>query len=274
MSNSAAVTKPAAAAGNSANLTAISTAQLEKELLNNLLHADAFKLLPKLPAECVDLILTDIPFGLKYRSNRRKEKFNRVRNDDNLDWFPGFIEQAYRILRKDRFCFLFCNWKNYNNLAQIACKRFNPISLGQLHDGSLAGIVVWAKNNHGSGDLKHGLAPMHEFILCLRKGKPIWPTGRGRLRDVLNFPKVQGTVSVHPNQKLLELLRMIIEHATVGGEVVCDPFAGSFTTAQACIDLSIPGNDGEIRNFISCEIAREWFDRANLEPHDNQLELL
>lgn len=236
---------------------------MEKCLLNNFLHADAFKLLPILPAECVDLVLTDMPFGLKYRSNRRKEKFSRVRNDDNLDWFPDFIWEAYRILKRDRFAFIFCNWKNYNDLVQVAKKYFD-----------FAGIVVWAKNNHGSGDLKHGLAPMHEFIICLRKGRPIWPTGRGRLRDVLHFPKVQGTVSVHPNQKPVELLRTIIEHATVAGDVVCDPFAGSFTTAQACFDLSIPNNDGDVRNFLSCEIAREWFDRANIEPHDNQLNLL
>ena len=34
----------------------------------------------------VDAIITDPPYGMDFKSNHRKEKYNKIKNDDNLDF--------------------------------------------------------------------------------------------------------------------------------------------------------------------------------------------
>lgn len=56
----------------------------------------------------------------------------------------------------------------------------------------------------------------------------------------------------HPTQKPLKLLRWVIREYSRVGEVICDPFAGSFTTGVACAELG--------RGFIGVERERKYFD--------------
>lgn len=69
---------------------------------------------------------------------------------------------------------------------------------------------------------------------------------------------------LHPNQKPLALMRWCVEK-THG--VVLDPFAGSFTTGVACLQLG--------RRFIGIEIERKYFDLGcqRLLAASRQLEL-
>lgn len=55
---------------------------------------DGLKLLPD---ESVDLVIADPPYGIKFRSNIRKVRFDAIDNDDtfNFDW----IDEAYRVLK-------------------------------------------------------------------------------------------------------------------------------------------------------------------------------
>ncbi len=56
----------------------------------------------------------------------------------------------------------------------------------------------------------------------------------------------------HPTQKPVGLMKWCLEQAKVPpGGTVLDPFAGSFTTAVACIQTG--------RRFIGCELSPEYF---------------
>ena len=65
-----------------------------------LIHGDCIEALKKLPAESIDLILTDPPYGISYISNMREvsEKFDMLQNDDNDIRFVAYKEFA-RILK-------------------------------------------------------------------------------------------------------------------------------------------------------------------------------
>lgn len=57
---------------------------------------------------------------------------------------------------------------------------------------------------------------------------------------------------IHPTQKPVRLLERLLALTTHSGDVVLDPFAGSCSTAIACINTN--------RKFIGFEIDKEYYD--------------
>lgn len=57
----------------------------------------------------------------------------------------------------------------------------------------------------------------------------------------------------HPCQMPLEIMKNIVS-TLPAGSIVFDPFMGSGTTAQACIDLGY--------DFIGCEIDKDYYEIA------------
>ena len=119
-------------------------------------------------------------------------------------------------------------------------------------------MIVWIKNNHGSGDLKSGYAPQHEICIYGHKGKGI-PFRTKRMPDVL-FKKKDGCITFHnrvdakraghPTVKPIDILKQFISASTKKGEVVFDMYAGSFSTAQAAKELN--------RKSISFELNKDY----------------
>lgn len=86
-------------------------------------------------------------------------------------------------------------------------------------------------------------------------------TGLGNVW-VYSAPQFNGKVEKqwHPAQKPIMLLERLIRLSTNEGDMVLDPFAGSFSTAIACL-LSK-------RNFIGCEKDSEYYDKGMLRIAD------
>lgn len=62
--------------------------------------------------------------------------------------------------------------------------------------------------------------------------------------------KDRGTGNTHPTVKPLALMRWLIALACPPGGLVLDPFAGSFTTAVACVQTG--------RRFLGCDSSEEY----------------
>ena len=56
--------------------------------LNKIHNGDCFELMKDIESNSIDLVLTDVPYGMSFQSNHRKEKHKKISNDDNLDWLP------------------------------------------------------------------------------------------------------------------------------------------------------------------------------------------
>lgn len=59
--------------------------------LNKIHNIDCLEFMKTLPDKCIDLVLTDPPYGMEFRSNHRKEKHLEIKNDTNLDWLNGLV---------------------------------------------------------------------------------------------------------------------------------------------------------------------------------------
>lgn len=212
-----------------------------------LYNGDCLELMKNIPDGSVDLVLTDPPYGMDFQSHRRKEVYAKIKNDTSLEWLDGYFAECSRILKDDTAIYCFCSWHNVDIFKKAFEKYFK-----------LKNIIVWVKNNHGSGDLKASYAPKHEFILYGNKGRRTF-YGK-RMEDVIFANKTKN--ENHPTEKPIDLLEQFINNSTEKNAVVFDGFMGSGSTGVACINTN--------RNFIGIELDKGYFDIAEKRINEAQ----
>ncbi len=204
-------------------------------------YGDNMHTLGKMPDETVDLILTDPPYAIAYKSNRRVKnpKFKHLANDNKSDWIPRFAKEAYRVLKNNRHFYCFCRHDTY------------PEFVAAIQDAGfkLKRTLIWVKNNHGSGDLKGDYAPQDEWVIYAHKGRRVL-NGK-RASNVIFTPKVSSKNLTHSTEKPVELLKFLVQKSTKKGELVLDPFAGSGSTLHAAIELE--------RSYCIIELSPNYF---------------
>lgn len=87
------------------------------------------------------------------------------------------------------------------------------------------------------------------IVIAHKLGSKRWRWNGGGKAGMWRSPAARfdtGKRNVHPSQKPVELMRSLVSDFTEPGELVCDPFAGSGTTAVAC---KLEG-----RSFVGWEI--------------------
>ena len=127
-------------------------------LLNKIHLGDCLDFMRELPDKCVDLVLTDPPFGMKFQSGHRTEKHKVIENDDNLNWLPEWAFHTSRTLKDDGMAFIFCSWHFVDVFKSEIEKHL-----------SLKNILIWHKNNTGMGDLEADFAPILYFAYPKRR---------------------------------------------------------------------------------------------------------
>jgi site-specific DNA-methyltransferase (adenine-specific) len=225
--------------------------ELPDHLLNAFICGDCFAEMAKLPDECVDLVLTDPPYGIDYQSNRRvaRPKLPKFDNDVDLSWVDGWVEQVYRVLKTDSHFYCFTRFDTYPVFYNSICRLFK-----------VKNCLIWVKNNHGSGDLNGSYAPQAEMIVFAAKGKR--QLNGPRESDVLTCDNVPSAHRHHATQKPVELLRQLIEKSTEPDQIVLDPFAGVGSTGLACLDRHHPHGDHQERRYLLIEINSEFVVRG------------
>ena len=208
----------------------------------DLRQGDCMELMKDIPDCSVDLVVTDPPYGMNFRSNHRKEKYRTLLNDDSLDWLDDFVSEIYRIQKKDSAVYCFCSWHNVDVFKMAFEKKFK-----------IKNIIVWEKNNTSMGDLKGSYAPKHEFIIFAHKGRKLM--NGFRHPDILRAKRTGN--KYHPTEKPVDLLEIFATESSDTDEVVLDPFMGSGSTGVACVNTG--------RRFIGMELDPGYLDSAEAD---------
>jgi site-specific DNA-methyltransferase (adenine-specific) len=193
----------------------------------------------EIPDGSIDMILTDPPYGMAYRSNFRLERYAAIHNDTHTDFLPTLVDQCYRVLKNNSVAYVFISFHKIDIFKQEFERKFK-----------IKNVLVWVKNNHGMGDLKGDYASKTEFVLFLTKGKP--KLRGSRPNNVLEFART-GNV-LHPTQKPLGLCEFMLEKFSDRSDIVFDPFMGSGTTGVAACNLG--------RKFIGIELDAGYYGIA------------
>ena len=195
---------------------------------------ESYKLLLK--RKKANLVLTDPPYGISYRSNWRpeNEKFNVLQNDEKIvtDW----IGHAKASSKGWVFCFT--TWKVLSQWIE----HFKGF-------GELTNMIVWHKPGGGMGDLEMSFSTDHEIALVANRGTKL--KGK-RIGSVWTFGKDAATEYKHPTQKPVALLAEAIDKTTDKDDAILDPFLGSGTTLIAAEQLD--------RTCYGLEISPEYCD--------------
>lgn len=180
----------------------------------------------ELPKASIDLLLTDPPYGISYKA---RAKHDMIAGDDDNSFVKGALATALKALRVNRHFYV-----------------FGPDVVSDLTTYATMELV-WDKGRLSAGAGPGGLASPwssgHERITfglySPYKSHSNVGAGAVRLRrsSVIRVPKTsngRGT-SRHPNEKPVELMRVLVEASSQFGETVYDPFAGSGSTLVASV---------------------------------------
>ena len=209
-----------------------------------LYHGNCLEVMGGIKDKSVDLIVTDPPYLMDYQSNRRKkeDRFDKIKNDKgNYMLIQDYLEECHRIMKDNTAIYCFCSWHNIDFFKNEFEKHFK-----------LKNILVWNKNNHGTGDLKGSYAPKHEFILFGHKGRTL--LREKRIADVIDCSKISSNKLTHPTEKPQELLEIFIKQSSDEGSIIFDGFMGTGSCGIAAKKLN--------RNFIGIELDEKYFNIA------------
>ena len=80
------------------------------DLINKVTCADCLEIMRDLPDGCVNMILTDPPYGIDYQSARRIDwqRFSKIDGDETIN--GNFISESYRILKDNSAFYCFTRW--------------------------------------------------------------------------------------------------------------------------------------------------------------------
>jgi site-specific DNA-methyltransferase (adenine-specific) len=193
-----------------------------------ILHGDCLDVLPLLPPESVDLVLTDPPYLVNYRGRWDGEKKAIVGDDDSRWVLPAFSE-VLRVMKPDTLCLSFYGYPH----ADVFVGVWKAIGF------RVVSHVTFVKRVWGLGRYTRG---QHETAYLLAKGRPRIP--EDAISDVIEWEREADVF--HPNQKpLASLYPLLRAYAPVGGTVL-DPFMGSGSTLRAAKDMGLKGVGIEI----------------------------
>ena len=169
--------------------------------------------------EKADMVFTDPPYGINYKSNKRKEEFEYIKNDDVIDC--SFLP----IIPINNNCalYIWTRWDVYPKWIELVEQSYKVTS-----------CIVWAKQGGGLGDLE-SFWNQHEFAIYAVNGKVklrgkrqgnLWETEDHRSKEY-----------IHPTQKPVELPGRAIEATSDIGNIIVDVFLGSGSTMVASQQL-------------------------------------
>jgi len=184
---------------------------------NRIIHGDCLEIMKTFPNNCIDLIITDPPYGdnVAYGWNNKI-----IKNNKNPLINCSALVECYRVLKKNTSLYLFTNWKHYPFLTEFII-RYTKFKVRHL--------VIWKKHNFGLGwAFRH----QYEMVLVLEKGKPKY--NLTNFSDVQTCSHINHDKNNHPHQKPVDLIMKMIEHSSKKGDLVLDPFCGSGAVCVAC----------------------------------------
>jgi site-specific DNA-methyltransferase (adenine-specific) len=195
-----------------------------KEVNTNqiILHGDSVEILPTLDENSFDLLLSDPPYGMDFKSGwSDKDKIANDKIEDTITLFENVLRESVPLLKDDAHFYLFGNIEYISEIRPIIEKYLN-----------LKNILIWDRRVIGMGDLKTFGKSYDVVYFGYNK---VWKDLNGtRDRDILSFNRVDPAKNIHPTEKPTDLLEYLIKKSTNENDKILEPFAGGGSTLLAC----------------------------------------
>ncbi|WP_410005060.1 adenine-specific DNA-methyltransferase [Aequorivita nionensis] len=255
-------------------------------------NGDAIQVLEsKIEDKSIDLIFVDPPYNIGKDFNGRKDKWNT--DQEYLDWCYMWIDFSLRKL------------KDNGSFYVMTSTQFIPYFDLYLRDKiSILSRIIWSYDSSGV-QAKTYFGSMYEPILfCVKDSKnytfnsedilveaktgakrklidyrknPPQPYNTEKVPgNVWDFPRVRYRMAEyenHPTQKPIALLERIIKASSNEGDIVLDPFSGTFTTSFVAKSLNRKSIGIEIDEDFTKIGIRRVLEETSLNGEDLKPEL-
>jgi len=213
---------------------------------NSIHLGDCLDLMPEIPSESIDLIITDPPYKMTKNGKSCRPNYMPAISSKNL--FAGelpdtakWMAECFRVLKSGTHFYTFANINSLNeylNEAQKAGFKLHNI-ISMIKDTKMPNR--WY--------LKYT-----EFVLFFRKGaaKPINDM-TSRDYEFVKTPTAKSG-KLHVTEKPYDFIEKLVTNSSKEGDLVFDPFAGSATTCLAAKNTN--------RQFTGIEKDETYFNIA------------
>jgi site-specific DNA-methyltransferase (adenine-specific) len=217
---------------------------------------DSLSILKKIKSASIDLVFADPPYGIGKDFGITKDSFVDI--SEYLNWCTAWIDECMRILKPDGTMYFMSSTQFMPALDRYVDEKYFVINR-----------IVWVYDSSGVQS-KTKFGSLYEPILMIAHDKEADYTfncqdimieaktgAERRLIDYRKTPpqpyntmKVPGNVwefsrvrykmdeyENHPTQKPEALLERVILASSNKGEIVLDPFSGTFTTSAVAVKL-------------------------------------
>lgn len=248
-----------------------SSSYTERKIENQVLCGDSIKVLPQLPKEFIDLVVTDPPYNMT--KIYAGEKFSKTNAEEYELWLRSWIEPLIPLLKPNASLYVCTEWQCSSIVEKVLRDYFyvrNRITWerekgrGAQHNWKNAAEDIWfctvSNDYYFNADavrLKRKVIAPYRHV----NGDPKDWADEGDEKFRLTAPSNLWTdISVpfwsmpenteHPTQKPEKLIAKLILASSKEGDFVFDPFLGSGTTAVTAKKLS--------RRFAGIEREKDY----------------
>lgn len=237
--------------------------------IDRIIHGDASAILPRMPDDSVDIVVTSPPYNQLGKSRRLGHGWNKNPNiwkgrawleilqegemyPDDMpeetyqDWINQILQECLRVSKG-------LVWFNHKTRYRDGV-GIHPLSFLKA---PLYSEVIWACNGSIALNCKR-FAPSHETIYGF--GKPhFWNDNSNKLLSVWSIQRAAS--NGHPTNFPVEIPLRLMEASCPPGGIVLDPFLGSGTTAVAAIQTG--------RHYMGIEIIEKYCELSQRNVEDS-----
>ena len=208
-----------------------------------IIQGDCLDVMQKIGTETIDLIATDPPYNLAKDYGNDSDKRT---HKDYIDFSRQWLTEAKRVLKPSGTIYLFMGVRYISYIYEI---------LEQELDFVFNTWISWCYTQ-GVGKTK-GFSSRHDDILMFTKTKDfkfnldsirvpqkyyrsvnnMRGANPGNVWEFSHIHYCQANRQNHPTQKPEALLERIILASSNEGDIVLDPFSGSFATSAVAVRL-------------------------------------
>lgn len=234
-----------------------------------ILH-DSLEVMREMKANSVDLIFADEPYNLGKDFGKGKDSWDST--ESYIEWNKKWITEAMRVLKPNGTIYVMSATqfmpyidlyvqKKYHVLSRIVWTYDSSGVQSKKMFGSLYEPILMFTHDRKSKFTFNAQDIMVEAktgikrkLIDYRKNPPQPYNTKKVPGNVWDIPRVRYRMSEyenHPTQKPEKLLERIIKASSNHGDVIFDPFAGSFTTGAVAKRLN--------RKSISIDVEPEFY---------------
>lgn len=216
--------------------------------MNKIYNDDCFKIMKNIKDKSIDLIITDIPYGVINRKSNGLRNLNKgiADNAENIN-IKEMIKEFSRITKGS--IYVFC-----------ATEQISEIRKEMINNKLSTRLIIWNKTNPSPMNGQH--IWLSSIETCVFEKFPNATFNEHCKGSVLNYPIVR--LKLHPTEKPVKLLEYLIQVSSNENDIILDPFAGSGSTGIACLNTN--------RKYILIEKEKEYYGTI-MKRIKNQLEI-